>query len=108
MNIFQKASKFIKNQSKKSLSTTVDYNGEMISAVIGKTVFKVDGGFGTTYVESTDFIIAVDALSEQPKKGDKIFVGETEYEVLAPQGENVWRFSDFSQTLYRVHSKRIG
>jgi hypothetical protein len=56
----------------------------MISAVIGKTVFKVDGGFGTTYVESTDFIIAVDALSEQPQKGDKIFVGETEYEVLAP------------------------
>lgn len=104
----QKASKFIKAKSLNSLATTIDYNGEMVKATIGKTVFKVDGGFGTTYVESTDFIIAVDALSEPPKKGDKIFVGETEYEVLAPQGENVWRFSDFSQTLYRIHSKRIG
>lgn len=108
MNLMQKASKFIKAQEKKSLATTIDYNGEMVKATIGRTVFKVDNAFGSAYIESTDFLVAVDALSEQPKKGDKIFLGETEYQVLAPQGENIWRFSDFSKTLYRIHSKRIG
>lgn len=108
MNLMQKASRFIKAQEQKSLATTIDYNGEIVKATVGKTVFKVDNAFGSAYIESTDFLIAVDALSEQPKKGDKIFMGETEYQVLAPQGQNVWRFSDFSHNIYRIHSKRIG
>ena len=108
MNLMQKASKFIKAKSLNSLATTIDYNGEIVKATIGKTIFKVDGGFGITYIQSTDFLVAVETLSEQPKKGDKVFVGETEYEVLAPQGEAVWRFSDISKTIYRIHSKRIG
>lgn len=108
MNIMEKASKFIKSQEQKSLATTIDYNGEIVKATVGKTIFKVDNAFGSAYIQSTDFLIAVDAISEQPKKGDKIFMGETEYQVLAPQGQNVWRFSDFSKTIYRVHSKRIG
>lgn len=80
-----------------------------ISAVPGKTVFRTFDSSGL-YVrtESRDFIVMKESVDFEPERGDRIeFLGSV-YEVLAPSGEPVWRWSDVFKSAVRIHTKEIG
>ena len=80
-----------------------------VRAVVGRTVFRstdVDGIW--TRVETRDFIVPGGTLGFEPQVGDEIeFLGNT-YEVLSPNGEPAWRWSDAFHTAYRIHAKHTG
>lgn len=107
MNILQKASKYIDDVRNKSLTVDISYNDEAVKATLGKTIFKIQNEFGVVYIESPDFLISVSALLDVPAKGDAITVGDDEYEVLAPDNEPVWRYTDAYKTTYRIHTKKV-
>ena len=84
-------------------------NAHTVKAVVGRTVFRstdVDGIW--TRVETRDFIVPRGTLGFEPQVGDEIeFLGNT-YEVLSPNGEPAWRWSDAFHTAYRIHAKHTG
>ena len=87
------------------------HNGREIhlSAVLGKTVFRSTDEYGTWMrTESRDFIVPAGKLDFEPERGDVIVLSGSEYEVLAPAGEPVWRWSDPYRTAMRIHSKHTG
>ena len=86
-----------------------------VYATKGRTKFEVEDGYGTRIeTEVLDFLIlAADLVLAgclvEPQRGDRIAdVGSTiVYEVMAPGGEQDWRYSDpYRQTL-RIHTKRV-
>ena len=80
-----------------------------ITAVPGSTVFRQQNEYGAwVRVQSRDFIVRKDDLPAAPEKGDVITWRGSEYEVLAPNDEPVWRWSDPLQTAYRIHTKHTG
>jgi len=80
-----------------------------ITAVPGRTVFRQQNEYGT-YIrtETRDFIVRCEQLSGEPQRGDEIEYGGRRYEVLAPNGEPAWRWSDPLHTAYRIHTKLTG
>jgi hypothetical protein len=58
-------------------------------------------------VTSRDFIFSAAALPLTPAYGDTIIAGGSLFEVLAPNGETPWRWTDPSQTAKRVHTKYL-
>ena len=80
-----------------------------IRAVPGSTVFRQMNEYGTWIrTETRDFIVRRSELELPPQKGDAIVFNGREYEVLAPNDEPVWRWSDPLQTAYRIHTKHTG
>lgn len=80
-----------------------------VVAVPGKTVFSQRNDMGAFIrVETRDFIIRRDCLAAEPQKGDEIVFGGKVYEVLAPNDEPAWRWSDALGTTYRIHTKLVG
>jgi hypothetical protein len=90
-----------------------------VQATIGRTLLKLDDGYGGVRMEWTDrdFLIpAADLLLGAgvvlPERGDviretqggKVFV----YEVMAPGKEPAWRWSDVFRKVLRVHAKQVG
>ncbi|MGH7143111.1 MAG: hypothetical protein ACREJ2_03135 [Planctomycetota bacterium] len=88
-----------------------------VQATIGRTVFRVDKGYGITErTEARDFLILVadlvlNAVAIQPKAGDQVIetagVKLFTYEVMSPDGEPCWRYSDAYRLTYRVHMKLV-
>jgi len=89
-----------------------------VQAIIGRTVLKLDDGYGGVRIVWTDrdFLIAAEDLVLAgrrilPQRGDEIREtsnGRTVvYEVLAPGREPEWRWSDPYQKILRIHTKRI-
>ena len=80
-----------------------------VKAVVGRSVFRstdVDGIW--TRIETRDFIVGKGQIGFEPQVGDEIeFLGNT-YEVLSPNGEPAWRWSDAFHTAYRIHAKHTG
>ena len=85
--------------------------GEALSvkAVVGRTVFRSTDESGMwTRIETRDFIVPRELLPSEPQVGDEVdFLGGT-YEVLSPNGEPAWRWSDPFRTAYRIHTKHVG
>ncbi len=90
-----------------------------VQATIGRTLLKLDDGYGGVRMEWTDrdFLIhAADLVlagnPTLPERGDliretqggKVFV----YEVMAPGKEPPWRWSDVFRKVLRVHAKQVG
>jgi hypothetical protein len=90
-----------------------------LQATIGRTLLKLDDGYGGVRMEWTDrdFLIhAADLVlsgnAVLPERGDviretqggKVFV----YEVMAPGKEPAWRWSDVFRKVLRVHAKQVG
>jgi hypothetical protein len=90
-----------------------------VQATIGRTLLKLDDGYGGVRMEWTDrdFLIhaadlvlgAVVVLPERgdvirETQGDKTFV----YEVMAPGKEPAWRWSDVYRKVLRIHTKQVG
>ena len=80
-----------------------------LAAVVGRTAFHSRGEYGTwTRVEARDFIVLAGALAEDPVQGDEIVFDGRVYEVLAPNGEPCWRWSDPFHVARRIHTKLTG
>jgi hypothetical protein len=90
-----------------------------VQGIIGRTLLKLDDGYGGVRMEWTDrdFLIAAEDLvlggqKTLPRRGDQIREtagGKTlVYEVLAPGSEPEWRWSDPHRKLLRIHTKQIG
>lgn len=90
-----------------------------IQAVKGRTLLQVDDGAGGIRMVWTDRDYLIDAadlaiagIASEPERGWQIREtanGMVEvYEVLAPAGEPVWRWSDPYRTVYRIHVKFVG
>ena len=90
-----------------------------VAAVIGRTLLKLDDGYGGVRMEWTDrdFLIRPEDLvlggtAVLPERGDTIretvetttFV----YEVMAPGKEPAWRWSDPHRRMLRIHTKQVG
>lgn len=88
-----------------------------VDATIGKTIFRIDNAYGISErTEARDYLILVvdlilDSVETLPEPGDKI--AETDgdilytYEVMAPGGEDVWRYSDPYRRTLRIHTKLV-
>jgi hypothetical protein len=122
-DMLQAGQEWLANQLKTHASNTVVYvrgaNQVSVSATIGRTLMKLDDGYGGIRMQWTDrdfliapldLIIAGSAIT--PERGDTILetVGTKvyTYEVNAPGGEPAWRWSDPHRSLYRIHTKEIG
>lgn len=89
----------------------------MVTATIGRTLLRLDDGYGGVRVEWTDrdFLIPAAELlltgvPVLPERGDRIreVDGTHLFEVMTPSGEPPWRWSDVYRKLFRIHTKRIG
>ena len=80
-----------------------------VRAVPGQTVFRSEGEGGRwVRTQLRDFIIRDGQFTFFPERGDVIEFAGREFEVLAPDGEGVWRWSDPYHTALRVHTRLIG
>ena len=83
--------------------------GGIARGTIGRTVFRTTNEYGSwVRIETRDVIFRKGELALEPQVGDIIIFDGAEYEVLAPQGESVWRWSDPYRTAMRVHTKLVG
>lgn len=81
----------------------------VIKAVPGRTLFRAENDCGVTVrTEARDFLVEAADLGAEPQRGDLIDFDGGRYEVLAPDGEPVWRWSDAFRLAYRIHTKHIG
>lgn len=96
---------------------SVDLTGK---AWWGRTVFRrnplADQNAASVVFGERDYMIPVADLAQSgtafhPARGDRITetVGgkSKTFEVIAPQGEDVWRYDGPDETLFRVHTKRV-
>ncbi len=90
-----------------------------VAAVIGRTLLKLDDGYGGVRMEWTDrdFLIRPEDLvlggnAVLPERGDTIreTVETTTFvfEVMAPGKEPAWRWSDPHRRMLRIHTKQVG
>ena len=114
MNMLAQANVWLNAQRQKHLTVPVQYrrrSGQIVEipAALGRTLFRIEDEYGITIrTESRDFLIAASDLNVEPERGDQIIYAGVCYEVLAPNSEPCWRWSDsFRQTL-RIHTKEIG
>ena len=122
-DLLQIGSNWLTEQLQKHASRQVVYvrsaEQATVRATIGRTLLKLDDGYGGVRLEWTDrdFLIqAVDLVlgsaTITPKRGDRIreTLGVTTYvyEVMAPGSEPPWRWSDVYRQLLRIHTKQIG
>jgi hypothetical protein len=122
-NLLQSGQEWLANQLKVHASSEVTYqrglNQVQVQAVIGRTLLKLEDGYGGVHMEWTDrdFLITpseliLAGLPILPERGD--IIRETEngttylYEVMAPGNEPPWRWSDPHRQLFRIHTKQIG
>lgn len=94
------------------LPPAIDLTGKV---TLGQTLFvnRTPNGRGPSVVwgERDYFIAVADLPGRAPAKGDRItevINGETvTFEVLPTLGEPEQRYTDATQTAYRVHTKRV-
>jgi len=112
------AMRWLEAQRRKYLTVPAIYRrGDLsveLPATIGRTVFKVSDDYGRfQYIESRDYLVnsadlVLSGITVLPKKGDEIIESGQIYEVLAPNSEPEWRYSDSSRQCLRIHTKHTG
>lgn len=114
MNLLESASEWLDAQRRDNLSVPIIYlpkkGGSFeIPATLGRTLFRTENQYGLTIrIESRDFLIVATDLPDDPERGDSIIYNDCRYEVLAPNGEPVWRWSGTFHSTRRIHTKEIG
>ena len=112
-NMLADAATWLAGQQQAHLATTVTYRrgGSSLSSIAmtrGASGRQVDQLTGILSWFDQDWLVPASVLTiGPPVAGDKIEVGTAIYEVLPPDGEDCWRWSDQHETIYRIHSKRI-
>ncbi|MCR4411347.1 MAG: hypothetical protein NUV77_02850 [Thermoguttaceae bacterium] len=119
-DLLETGQQWLADQLKTHASRSVIYvrGGEQVAvrATIGRTLLKLDDGYGGVRMEWTDrdFLIpAADLMlagsPATPQRGDRI--RETSgsqtfvFEVMAPGKEPPWRWSDPFRKMLRIHTK---
>lgn len=116
MDILKDGSLVLSSIRKKFLSQDIQYRvlatGDIhtLTAAIGKQLFRTETDMGLTIREwASDFIVeAEDLPGVVPERGDEIIYDGRVFEVLAPNGEPVWRWTDGYRTAMRIHTKEAG
>ena len=118
MDLMRKAHEWLEEQRGQYLTVPVIYRrgtySTTLSATVGKTVFKVLDDYGRyQYIESRDYLInsailIVDGERVLPEPGDEIIEDNLVYEVMAPNHEPEWRYSDSYRKCLRIHTKLTG
>ena len=117
-DLIKNAMVWLEEQRREHLTIPIIYRrGESavaLPATIGKTVFKVTDDYGRyQYIESRDYLVSaadlvLDGQTVLPQSGDEIEENGFVYEVMAPNGEPEWRYSDSYRQCCRIHTKFIG
>ncbi len=122
-DMLQSGQEWLADQLKQYASRPVVYGRGIeqvsVQATIGRTLLKLDDGYGGVRMEWTDrdFLIQtadliLGAALVTPERGDRIRetveANTSVYEVMAYGGEPPWRFSDPFGKLLRIHTKFIG
>lgn len=117
-DLLQGVMAWLEAQRRKHFSLPIIYRrgdaSAAITATVGKTVFKVSDDYGRfQYIESRDYLINVsdlvlDGNTVLPKAGDEIEESGFVYEVMAPNHEPEWRYSDSYRQCLRIHTKFTG
>ncbi len=85
-----------------------------LTAWVGRTVFAqlmaAQSGAAVIFGE-VDFLIPAASLVlnmalTAPQKGDQVVWNGLTFELISPGGEPIWRHSDQTRTVFRVHAKR--
>ena len=90
-----------------------------VQATIGRTLLKLDDGYGGVRMQWTDrdFLIpaadlVLNGSTVTPERGDRITetvgLNTSVFEVMAYGGEPPWRHSDPFGRLLRIHTKFVG
>lgn len=114
MGLIEEAANWLNQQREECLSVQITYQGKgenpvPMTATVGRTLFRAENEYGVTIrTESRDFLVSVGQMPTEPQRGDRITYGGRLYEVLAPNGEPVWRWSGSPQVTRRIHTKEIG
>ena len=118
MDLMRKAHEWLEEQRGKYLTVPVTYrrgsSSIAVPATVGKTVFKVLDDYGRyQHIESRDYLInsavlIIDGERVLPESGDEIIEDNHIYEVMAPNHEPEWRYSDSSRQCLRIHTKNVG
>jgi len=121
-DLLQQGSDWLEEQRTRFMTRQVVYQrgaeSVQLPATVGRTVFQTVDEHGIVIrTESRDYLVLADDLVlggtlALPKAGD--WVREENggmasiYEVMAPAGESVYRFSDPYRRTLRIHSKLVG
>jgi len=121
-DLLQAGQAWLADQLHEHVATEVTYrrgaDEAIVRARIGRTLLKLDDGYGGVRMVWTDrdyLIRAADLVlggsPAQPQRGDQIreVVGAQTlvYEVLAPGDEPPWRWADPHRQMFRIHTKHI-
>lgn len=121
-DLLDTGSEWLADQLKTHASRPVVYrrgaDEATVQATVGRTLLKLDDGYGGVRMEWTDrdFLIhaadlVLDGEPSLPERGD--LIRETQgtttfvYEVMAPGKEPPWRWSDVFRKVLRIHTKQI-
>ena len=117
-DLIKNAMAWLEAQRREHLTIPIIYRrGESavgLSATVGKTLFKVSDDYGRfQYIESRDYLVSapdlvLDGNPILPQSGDEIAENGFVYEVMAPNGEPEWRYSDSYRQCLRIHTKLTG
>lgn len=108
------AARWLSEQCQEHLSVPVEYlpkSGEPLTvrAVVGRTLFRGENQYGATIrTEARDFLVSVKDLPGEPERGDRVRWNGRLFEVLSPNSEPHWRWSDGHMNTRRIHTKEIG
>ena len=114
MGLLEEAAEWLNGQREECLSVPIEYQFKSggsaeLTATVGRTLFRAENEYGVTIrVESRDFLVSVNQMPREPQRGDRITYAGRIYEVLAPNGEPVWRWSGSQHVTRRIHTKEIG
>ena len=114
MGLLENAAAWLNDQREECLSVPIEYRFRSggfveLTASVGRTLFRAENEYGVTIrVESWDFLVSAEKLPDEPQSGDRIVHAGRVYEVLAPNGEPVWRWSGSQHVTRRIHTKEIG
>ena len=110
-SMLEEASRWLADMREKHLAIRVHYvtcDGKVYSvkATVGRSEYMAPNEDGLIIKSHfRDFLITQLVLPRTPVFGDSIVWNDRIYEVLAPNGRDVWRWSDLFRTTKRIHTK---
>ena len=93
-----------------SLTYTRGANSVVVTAIPGRSTQTVEVGDTINEVQTRDYLILASELilsgaETTPQRGDTITVGLSVLDLLSVSGEPVWRYSDQTRQVIRIHAK---
>lgn len=111
-DLLQTGLEWLSEQVAKTASGPIRYlsaaGEKTLLAAYGRTEHETTDDYGVkTGASVMDFIVRFEELGTLPRLGDRVFAGESEYEVLELGSEGCWRWCDPYQIRLRIHTKQI-